>query len=208
MDEILRDIQDLAGVTGCFVADSTGQVVTSTLPGVFDSASLTQVAKTLAKTIEGLRMARRKKVSELDLVFESGRLVAKVLSPGYLFILCVPSINVPLLNLTANVAAKKLASQLSAQAAKPAPAAAPAAAVAPKEDLVARLESIISVAMGVEGLELFREELAGIGQGANPPRAALAELTQALYFPSALAIGGGSARKMVDGMLEAIRQAG
>ncbi|MCJ7513417.1 MAG: roadblock/LC7 domain-containing protein, partial [Anaerolineales bacterium] len=200
MDEILRDIQDVAGVTGCFVADSTGQVVTSTLPGVFDSASLTQVAKTLAKTIEGLRMARRKKVSELDLVFESGRLVAKVLSPGYLFILCVPSINVPLLNLTANVAAKKLASQLSAQAAKPAPAAAaPAAPVAPKEDLVARLESIISVAMGVEGLELFREELAGIGQGANPPRAALAELTQALYFPSALAIGGGSARKMVDG---------
>jgi hypothetical protein len=36
----------------------------------------------------------------------------------------------------------------------------------------------------------------------------LAELAQALYFPAALAVGGGTARKMVDGMLEAIRQVG
>ena len=216
MDDILRDIHEVVGVTGCFVADSTGQVVKSTLPGVFDSASLSVVSKTLSKTIDGLRMARRRKVSELDLVFEGGRLVVKVLSPGYLFILCVPTINVPLLNLTANVAAKKLSAQLAppaapkpaaAPAAGPAPAA-PAVAEAPKADLVPQLEAIVSQAMGAEGLELFREELAGLGQGAKPSRAALAELAQALYFPAALAVGGGAARKMVDVMLEAIRQAG
>lgn len=223
MNDILRDIQDVAGVTGCFVADGTGQVVGSTLPGVFDSASLTLVAKTLSKTIEGLRMARRKKVTELDLVFESGRLVVKALSPGFLFILCVPTINVPLLNLTANVAAKKLASELAAGAPKPAgspaaaatapaapaPAVAPAPAeAAPQVEVVPKLEAIVSQAMGKEGLELFREELAGLGQGPKPSRAALAELAQALYFPAALAIGGGAARRMVDLMLEAIRQAG
>ena len=217
MDDILRDIQDVAGVTGCFVADSRGQVVKSTLPGVFDGASLMLVAKTLSKTIEGLRMARRKKVNELDLVFEGGRLVVKVLSPGYLFILCVPTINVPLLNLTANVAAKKLSALLAppsapkpaaaTKGAEPAPAAPPAPE-APKVELVPRLEAIISQAMGADGLELFREELAGLGQGPKPPRAALAELAQALYFPAALAVGGGPARKMVDGMLEAIRAAG
>ncbi len=216
MDDILRDIHEVVGVTGCFVADSTGQVVKSTLPGVFDSASLSVVSKTLSKTIDGLRMARRRKVSELDLVFEGGRLVVKVLSPGYLFILCVPTINVPLLNLTANVAAKKLSAQLAppaapkpaaAPAAGPAPAA-PAVAEAPKADLVPQLEAIVSQAMGAEGLELFREELVGLGQGAKPSRAALAELAQALYFPAALAVGGGAARKMVDVMLEAIRQAG
>ncbi len=216
MDDILRDIHEVVGVTGCFVADSTGQVVKSTLPGVFDSASLSVVSKTLSKTIDGLRMARRRKVSELDLVFEGGRLVVKVLSPGYLFILCVPTINVPLLNLTANVAAKKLSAQLAppaapkpaaAPAAGPAPAA-PAVAEAPKADLVPQLEAIVSQAMGAEGLELFREELAGLGQGAKPSRAALAELAQALYFPAALAVGGGAARKMVDVMVEAIRQAG
>lgn len=222
MDDILHDIQDVAGVTGCFVADSTGQVVKSTLPGVFDGASLTLVAKTLSKTIEGLRMARRKKINELDLLFEGGRLVVKSLSPGYLLILCVPTINVPLLNLTANVAAKKLSALLAPPAA-PKPAAAPAAPAAagappapaaplapeaPQVDLVPRLEAIISQAMGPDGLELFREELAGLGQGPKPPRAALAELAQALYFPAALAVGGGAARKMVDGMLEAIRLAG
>jgi len=216
VDDILRDIHEVVGVTGCFVADSTGQVVKSTLPGVFDSASLSVVSKTLSKTIDGLRMARRRKVSELDLVFEGGRLVVKVLSPGYLFILCVPTINVPLLNLTANVAAKKLSAQLAppaapkpaaAPAAGPAPAA-PAVAEAPKADLVPQLEAIVSQAMGAEGLELFREELAGLGQGAKPSRAALAELAQALYFPAALAVGGGAARKMVDVMVEAIRQAG
>jgi predicted regulator of Ras-like GTPase activity (Roadblock/LC7/MglB family) len=222
VNDILRDIQDVAGVTGCFVADGAGQVVSSTLPGVFDSASLTLVAKTLGKTIEGLRMARRKKVTELDLVFESGRLVVKALSPGFLFILCVPTINVPLLNLTANVAAKKLSSMLAAAAPKPAvspaatapapaapaPTVAPAPAEPPKVELVPKLEAIVSQAMGMDGLELFREELAGLGQGAKPSRAALAELAQALYFPAALAIGGGSARKMVDIMLDAIRQAG
>jgi len=222
VNDILRDIHDVAGVTGCFVADGAGQVVGSTLPGVFDSASLTLVAKTLSKTIEGLRMARRKKVTELDLVFESGRLVVKALSPGFLFILCVPTINVPLLNMTANVAAKKLARELAAAAPKPAVApaaaapapAAPAPAVAPtpvetpKVDLVPKLEAIVSRAMGTDGVELFREELAALGQGAKPSRAALAELSQALYFPAALAIGGGAARKMVDFMLDAIRQPG
>lgn len=222
MEDTLRDIQDVAGVTGCFVADGTGQVLTSTLPGVFDTASLTLVAKTLGKTIEGLRMARRRKVSELDLVFESGRLVVKVLSPGYLFILCVPTINVPLLNLTVNVAAKKLSAELAPPkpAAAPAPPAATVAAVpsaapaAPpavesaKVDLVPQLEAIVSQAMGSDGLELFREELAGLGQGGKPLPAALAELAQALYFPAALAVGGGAARKMVDGMLDAIRRGG
>jgi predicted regulator of Ras-like GTPase activity (Roadblock/LC7/MglB family) len=227
VDDILRDIQDVVGVTGCVVADSRGQVVKSTLPSVFDTASLTVVSKTLSKTIEGLRMARRKKVSELDLVFEGGRLVVKVLSAGYLFILCVPTINVPLLNLTANVAAKKLSALLAP--ATPKPVAAPAgAAVAgaaaaepaagapavpdvakvPTAELVPQLEAIVTQAMGSDGLELFREELAELGQGAKPSRASLAELSQALYFPAALAVGGGAARKMVDGMLEAIRQVG
>ena len=112
--DILQDINDVAGVLGCFVADGSGTVVASSLPGVFDQDSLTTVSKTISKTVEGLRMARKRKVSELDLVFDSGRLVIKVLSPGFLYVLCVPAMNVSLLNLTANVASKKLSAQLSA----------------------------------------------------------------------------------------------
>lgn len=216
--DILQDINDVAGVLGCFVADGSGMVVASSLPGVFDQDSLTTVSKTISKTVEGLRMARKRKVSELDLVFDSGRLVIKVLSPGFLYVLCVPAMNVSLLNLTANVASKKLSAQLSAvkgaaSAAPAAPAgpaaatpAAPAAAPkpAPANELVPRLEAIISEAMGGDGLELFREELQGFGLGKNPPLAALDELAQALYFPAALAIGGGAAKRMVDEMRGAI----
>ncbi len=208
MDEILKDIQEVAGVTGSFVTDGSGQVLKSTLPGVFDQTSLRVVAKTLSKTIEGLRMARRKKVTELDLVFETGRLVVKVLTPGYLFIVCVPTINVPLLNLTANVAGKKLAALLSAEQAKSVPAPAAPVAAAPTVDLVSELEAIVSQAMGRDGLDLFREELADMGQGEKPTRASLAELSQALYFPAALAIGGGSARKMVDLMVNTVSKSG
>jgi predicted regulator of Ras-like GTPase activity (Roadblock/LC7/MglB family) len=208
MDEILKDIQEVAGVTGSFVTDGSGQVLKSTLPGVFDQTSLRVVAKTLSKTIEGLRMARRKKVTELDLVFETGRLVVKVLTPGYLFIVCVPTINVPLLNLTANVAGKKLAALLSAEQAKSVPAPAAPVAAAPTVDLVSKLEAIVSQAMGRDGLDLFREELADMGQGEKPTRASLAELSQALYFPAALAIGGGSARKMVDLMVNTVSKSG
>jgi hypothetical protein len=42
------------------------------------------------------------------LLYENGRLIIKSLDESYLCIMCVQRINVPLLNLTANVAAKKL----------------------------------------------------------------------------------------------------
>jgi predicted regulator of Ras-like GTPase activity (Roadblock/LC7/MglB family) len=108
MEIILKDINAVVGVTGSFVCDGEGQVLAKALPGVFDEAMLSPVGRTMAQTIAGLRIARRRKVGDLDLLYDQGRLIVKSVEEGCLCILCVRRINVPLLNLTANVAVRKL----------------------------------------------------------------------------------------------------
>ena len=112
MKEILKDINAVVGVTGSFVCDAEGQVVARLLPDIFDKALLSPVGRTVAQTIAGLELTRRRKVSDLDLLYREGRLVVKNIRKGYLCILCVPAVNVPLLNLTANAAARKLTRQI------------------------------------------------------------------------------------------------
>lgn len=108
MDRILQDVNAVVGVTGSFVCDEEGEVLARALPSVFDGATLSTVARIAAQTVAGLEAARRRKVTDLDLVYGDGRLVVKNLRNGCLCILCVRNINVPLLNLTANLAARKL----------------------------------------------------------------------------------------------------
>ncbi|MBI3286643.1 MAG: hypothetical protein HYZ68_01210 [Chloroflexi bacterium] len=124
MENILKDINAINGVTGCFVCDWEGRVLGRSLPGVFDGAMLALAGRTLAQTIKGLETARRRRINELDLIYRDGRLVTKNLSGlGVLGILCVRNINVPLLNLTANLAARKIAEMLKTQQAGAVPSA-------------------------------------------------------------------------------------
>jgi len=112
MEDILKDINAVIGVTGSFVCNGEGQVSASALPDLFDETILSTVGRTMAQTMAGLTTARRRKIDDIALVYDQGRLIAKNLGEGCLCILCVRNINIPLLNLTANVAAKKLAARL------------------------------------------------------------------------------------------------
>jgi predicted regulator of Ras-like GTPase activity (Roadblock/LC7/MglB family) len=123
MEDILTEIGAVVGVTGCFVCDSEGQVLASTLPNIFDEDILSTVSRTLSQTTAGLVTARRRKVQEIDLLYSEGRMVVKPLREGCLCVLCVRNINVPLLNLTANVAARKLSEASKEVSHEPAPAA-------------------------------------------------------------------------------------
>jgi predicted hydrocarbon binding protein/predicted regulator of Ras-like GTPase activity (Roadblock/LC7/MglB family) len=108
MQEILEDISSVVGVTGCFVCDAEGHILSSSLSGSLGPEDLSTVSRTITQTTAGLTTARRRKVHEIDLLFSGGRVVVKPLRDGCLCILCSRQINVPLLNLTANVAARKL----------------------------------------------------------------------------------------------------
>ena len=141
MEEILEDINAVVGVTGSFVCNSNGELLARALPQVFDDAVLSPVARTMAQTVAGLHTARRRKVGDVDLLYGDSRLIVKGFGgDGVLCILCVRRINVPLLNLTADVAVNKLRQQIKdgqngrapARTAKPAPAAAAAAEAAPE----------------------------------------------------------------------------
>jgi len=113
MENVLKDINAVMGVTGSFVCDGKGEVRASALPDLFDEISLSTVGRTMAQTMAGLATARRRKIGDIDLVYDQSRLVAKNLGGGCLCILCVRKVNVPLLNLTANVAAKKLKAKIA-----------------------------------------------------------------------------------------------
>jgi predicted regulator of Ras-like GTPase activity (Roadblock/LC7/MglB family) len=108
METALKDINAVVGVTGSFVCDDEGRIMAKLMPGIFDEHLLSPVARTIAQTITGLKVARRRKVGDIDLLYDQGRLIVKSLEEGYLCILCVKRINVPLLNMTANAAIKRL----------------------------------------------------------------------------------------------------
>jgi predicted regulator of Ras-like GTPase activity (Roadblock/LC7/MglB family) len=114
MESILKDITAVVGVTGCFVCNSEGQVLASALPELFDETILSTVGQTTAQTVAGLATARRRKVGDMDLLYREGRVITKNLGKNCLCILCVRNINVPLLNLTANLATRKLTERLKA----------------------------------------------------------------------------------------------
>lgn len=129
MEDILKDINAVVGVTGSFVCSEEGQVLARVLPDVFDVNMLSSIGRTLAQTIAGLETTNRRKVGDMDLVYGGGRLIVKNLGEGCLCILCVRRINVPLLNLTANVAVKRLSERL--KEARPVPVPAPRTTTTP-----------------------------------------------------------------------------
>ncbi len=143
MEAILKDINAVIGVTGSFVTDGAGRLLARALPEVFDAQTLELVARNLVQTYSGLEATRRRKVGDIDLVFSDGRLVAKRVGDGLVCILSVKKMNVPLLNLTANVAVRRLNEKLKPAAApskkdvrlatttEAAPASAPTAEAAP-----------------------------------------------------------------------------
>ncbi len=134
MDELLRDLNGVVGVQGAYVFDTDGKVLASNMPSQLPEGALETVGRTFSRTLEALRVARRRKVQDMDVLYESGRLLVKNLGEGCLVLQCTPSINVPLLNLTANVVARKLQERIKGKGAAPEAAPkppAPAAVAAP-----------------------------------------------------------------------------
>jgi predicted regulator of Ras-like GTPase activity (Roadblock/LC7/MglB family) len=155
MEQLLADINAVSGVMGSFVCDGEGTVVAQAVPPSFEESALRLAARTLLQTVEGLETTKRRRVHELDIVFSDSRILAKNLRSGCLYVVCARNINVPLLDLTANVAARKLTEALKEKTAGP--ASAPAAVrprpaeKAPEE--IAGDASALLVARGREVVE-------------------------------------------------------
>lgn len=175
MEAVLKEINAVLGVIGSFVCRSDGALAAAAMPEPFDDARLQMAARIASQTLDALEMSGQR-VHEADLLFFKGRLIVKNLRGGTLFILCARSINLPLLNLTANVAAKKITADL--RPAKPEVVAAPAPTPTPTP-MPAPKTAIADVAPTPLAMELD-EELKRINTMAEEFRITL----RAMNFPA------------------------
>jgi len=184
MESILEDINAVVGVTGCFVCDSQGKVLASVLPGVFDGEVVSSAGQTAMQTILGLQTTRRRRVNDLDLLYREGRIIVKSLSEGGLCILCVRNINVPLLNLTANLATRKLTKRLKTPSLPETKVKTPSHAKAPSEltvdgNFFAQMEHELTKVMGPVATLIIDDEVAALSAAKDAfPRDRLAELVE------------------------------
>jgi predicted regulator of Ras-like GTPase activity (Roadblock/LC7/MglB family) len=139
MEAVLQEVNAAVGVTGSFIVGSSGKLEARALPEAYASQTLETVGRTLVQTLAGIELARKRKAGDLDLGFREGRLLVKSLSPGCLCILTARRVNVPLVNLTANVAVRKL-KELRKEA--------PASAVLPAVQAAAPTTSVPAAAQG------------------------------------------------------------
>lgn len=143
MENHLKEINAMLGVVGSFVCLSDSSVAAKAMPDRFDEATVETAAQVAAQTLNALETSGLR-VAEVDLVYSQGRLLLKNLRGGILAIVCARNINIPLLNLTANVVAKKIAPELKPPKAGPPVAAPPvlaASPIVPQEPIAAETTS-------------------------------------------------------------------
>lgn len=137
METTLKEINAVLGVTGSFICASDGNMIAQAMPGLYEPGQLALAARVANQFFRALE-ASSQRAAEMDLIFGQQRLILKTFRGGILAILCARTINLPLLNLTVNVAMKKIAATFKApkpaaptvkRPAVPAPAAVPTPAV-------------------------------------------------------------------------------
>jgi predicted regulator of Ras-like GTPase activity (Roadblock/LC7/MglB family) len=89
-----------------------GKIIASAMPESFERSRLDTLARVATQSLNALEFSRQH-VTDVDLIFDQHRLVIKNLRGGVLAILCARTVNLPLLNMTANNAVKKLAAELN-----------------------------------------------------------------------------------------------
>lgn len=198
MQGILKDIGAILGVTGSFVCAADGSLLAASMPASVDRARLEQASRILARTCSGLQAGPQRKVGDIDLMFADGRLVVKSFGQGCLAIACARNVNLPMVNLTANMALRKVKEKMAAgvpavpaiaaASASPVIAATPAAPVLASGDGVAAGASTIAViehelarAIGPVALIVVDEAITALGSTRDRyPRRSLAALVERL----------------------------
>ena len=111
METLLESINSVAGVSGSFVTLADGTVAAKAMPEYLDGPSVELAARVVSQTFFAVETSGQH-ISEVDLIFEHGRMVLRNLHGGVLVILCARNINVALLNLTVNGIVKRLVADL------------------------------------------------------------------------------------------------
>jgi predicted regulator of Ras-like GTPase activity (Roadblock/LC7/MglB family) len=172
VQSILADIGALLGVTGSFICGRDGALVAQAMPAASEEAGLSAIGRTLMQTFTGLEVDRHKRPAELDLVFKGGVLLTRNFGSGCLCVLCSRQANVAMVNMTANMAVRKLKDlvgtaspavpSLATPPAVPAPVAAPGGSVVAPA-LVTKIEHELARLVGPVAILAVDDAAAAMG---------------------------------------------
>jgi predicted regulator of Ras-like GTPase activity (Roadblock/LC7/MglB family) len=107
LKSILQQINLLPEVIGSMLVDSIGENIAHEMPPLFDSDTLVEICSLISENTEVLKIVTDEVVM-LDFRYQSGRVVIRSINGGYLLLLCSAAVNMPFLNISINVAAKRL----------------------------------------------------------------------------------------------------
>lgn len=107
MQDILQHINSVEGVMGSAVFSEKGEVVTHVFPPLIDAVSLKEAATLSMECIHGLQMSQT--FETIDMRYAEGRIIFRKLPGALLCLLCTKNIKLQVLNITLNLAVKKLA---------------------------------------------------------------------------------------------------
>jgi len=126
MEAILRSVVTSPGVIGGMIANDAGQLLVRSMPDLYDSAQLASVSTFLMEQQFGLEDVTGG-VKQIEIRFDLGKLIARSVGDKMLVLLCEQGVNIQMLSISLNVAAKKLeklpAQQATLQSAAPHPTA-------------------------------------------------------------------------------------
>ncbi len=106
MQEILKQIASLDGVLGTTLFNDQGRVLAHVCPPLMDVSQLSKVAVTILDCMEALQITSS--VHAMELRYAEGRLITRRLTGAFLCVSCAKSVNLSMVNITLNLALKKL----------------------------------------------------------------------------------------------------
>lgn len=106
MQEVLHHIQSIKGVIGSLIFNEKGEVLSHSFPSLIDTETVQEVASLMLDCMHGLQVSETLEL--MDLRYNEGRIIIKPCSGIMLCLLCTRNINLQMLNITLNMAAKRL----------------------------------------------------------------------------------------------------
>lgn len=112
MQAILKQISSVDGVIGSNLFNERGKVLAHACPPLLDVTYLEQAASAILDTIDGLQIAQS--VQSMELRYAEGRILIRKLKGAYLCVPCSKNVNLSMVNITLNLAMKKLEAMIPA----------------------------------------------------------------------------------------------
>lgn len=120
MQTILQQITAIDGVIATSLYNEQGKILAAACPLILDEKQLGTAAGTVLDCLHALQIPQT--LVTMDLRFAEGRLMVRPLTGAYISVLCSKNVNMSMVNITLNLALRKLEQML------PKPGATPAAA--------------------------------------------------------------------------------